>query len=201
MNNKTFSMVKCFIVTIILCGLIPASLAGQELDIGRFSNPFKYGWVDEESRLNSRDKLFMRTVMLDQYHQEKQSSAVNALKTAIAPGWGHFSLESYTKGQLFLGVQIMLLGTGLYYREKSMIEFRKYEKATQVDDIKRYYDDAIIPHRQSTLLLSLFFIVWGYTIYDSIIETQTYNWDLWGKISGNEDANLTITPTSITYRF
>lgn len=201
MDKRLNIYIKIALAAIILSCTMPVSLLGSGFDIHRFSDPFKYNWPNEETRLRFRDNLFMQTVMLDEYEEQKQAPLTNALKTAIAPGWGHFSVNSYTKGQVFLGVQVVLLGTGLYYREKAMIEYRKYENATQIEDINRYYDDAMIPHRQSTLLLSLFAIMWGYTIYDSILETNNYNWNLWESISGSIDSNLTITPTSITYRF
>ena len=141
-------------------------------------------------------------MFLDEYSAKKQSPIINALKTSVAPGWGHFSVESYTKGQIFLGVQLALLGSGIYFREKAMIEYRKYEKATQIDDIDKYYDDTIIPHRQSSLLFTLSIVVWGYTIYDAIVETNHYNWELWEKLSTDKlSSNLSITPVSITWRF
>lgn len=186
------------IIIIITLYFSSTVLSASSFDINQFSNPFKYEWSDEEERLRSRDNLFLETMLLDKYNEQKQSAVVNALKTSIAPGWGHFSVESYTKGQVFLGIQLVLLGTGMYFRDKAMIEHSKYEQATQIDDIVKYYDQAQIPFRQSGLLFSLWFIVWGYTIYDVVIETNQYNWDLWDSI---RESNLTITPTSISYRF
>lgn len=203
--NKVFDINKkrlCCLIVLLL--IIPLKLLPQEAstEIQDFSNPYKYGWTDEESRLQARDYNFLQNMLLEEYNSQKQSPMINAFKTAIAPGWGHFSLGSYTKGQIFLASQLVLLGSGIYYREKAMIEYSKYEKATQIDDINRYYESAITPYRQSSLLLTLLVIVWGYTIYDVINETNEYNWTLWDRLSEDYiSSNVTITPTSITFRF
>ncbi|MCB5230593.1 MAG: hypothetical protein WCX83_02715 [Candidatus Cloacimonas sp.] len=195
--NKQFI---CFLLLATLLSVTP--LIAETFDIRAFSDPQKYGWTDEDMRLEARDNLFLRNMLLDDYAMYAQSPLKNALKSSVAPGWGHFSINSYTKGQVFLGVQLGLLGSSLYFREKSSVEYKKYQKATQIDDIKRYYDNAVIPYRESNLLLGLFIVVWGYTIYDVIIETNNYNQAVWNDLIEpiNEPA-LKITPTGISYRF
>jgi len=142
-------MLLLLFLALVMC--VPA-LYSQDFDISEFSDPHKYGWIDEETRLAARDSLFLNTVLIDDYNEQMQSPILNAVKTAIAPGWGHFSVGSYTKGQVFLASQLVLLGTSIYYREQAMIDYRKYENATHIDDINGYYDSAITPYRQSNLI-------------------------------------------------
>ena len=182
--------------------ILTSILTAQDFDVVEFSNPYKYGWLNEYSRLAARDSLFINSMMLDEYNDRMQSPLLNALKTAVAPGWGHFSVGSYTKGQLLLGSQIVLFGTSFYYREQAMIDYRKYKNATQIDDINNFYNSAVTPYRQSNLLLGLFFVIWGYTIYDSVIETHDYNNNLWYQLKEERTTyKISLTPTSISVRF
>lgn len=190
----------CPLLLILL--LFSGTLLANDFNIMEFSNPYKYDWYDEADRTDFRDSLMIRTMLLDEYDELKQSPMSNALKTAILPGWGHFSLKSYTKGQVFLGAQLALLGSSIYYYEKAMIHYRRYEKATQIDEINEHYDNALLPYRQSNLLFGLLVVVWGYTIYDVMVETNSYNQNIWNNLlhPGSEQA-LIITPTGITLRF
>jgi len=177
-------------------------LRGNDFNIMDFSNPYKYDWYDETGRIEFRDSLLVATQLLDDYEQVKQSPLSNALKTAVLPGWGHFSVNSYTKGQIFLGSQLVLLGTSIYFYEKSMIHYRKYKSATQIDEIEEHYENAILPYRQSNLLLGLLAVVWGYTIYDAIVETNQYNANRWNELTQSEsNQSLIITPTGVSLRF
>jgi len=172
--------------------------------VQELSNPYKYNWHEESTRLDFRDSLTVSTSLLDDYDNLKQSSWTNALKSAVAPGWGHFSIGRNTKGQVFLISQIAILGTSLYYYERSMIHYRKYRNATNIDDINEHYDNAVEPYRRSNLFLGLFFVVWGYSIYDVMSETNRYNGELWNQIVEEEisrHSSIQITPTGISWRF
>ena len=83
-----------------------------------------------------------------------------------------------------------------------MIHYRKYETATQIDEIEEHYENAILPYRQSNLLFGLLAVVWGYTIYDAIVETNQYNANRWNELTQREsNQTLAITPTGVTLRF
>ena len=194
------SLLLSAFIFLLFCSI--SILEAQEFDIRKFSDPQKYGWADETLRLDARDDLFIRNMLLEDYNKQAQSPLTNVIKTSFAPGWGHFSLGSYTKGQVLLGTQLGLLGTSLYLREKANIEYKKYKGATQIDAIHDYYESAIIPYRQSNLLLGLFVVVWGYTIYDVVLETHNYNDNIWNELTNSMTVgSLNITPISISYRF
>ena len=177
-------------------------LFASDFNIMDFSDPNKYEWENETDRLTFREDYYISKEMLQEYRALKQSPMSNALKNAVAPGWGHFSIGSNTKGQIFLVSQLALLGTSIYYYERSMIHYRKYKTATQIDEINEHYNNALVPYRQSNLLFGLFVVIWGYTIYDVIVETNQYNWNRWNEITERQrDQNLVITPTGITWRF
>ncbi|MBW6515828.1 MAG: hypothetical protein K0B81_04320 [Candidatus Cloacimonetes bacterium] len=192
--------IPCLLLLLFI--VFSVKILSADFSIMEFSNPYKYEWFEEEDRITFRDSLEYRTMILSEYDELKQSTMTNALKTAFLPGWGHFTLRSYTKGQIFLGAQLALLGSSLYYYEKAMIHYRRYEKATQIDEINEHYDNALLPYRQSNLLLGLFIVVWGYTIYDVIVETNQHNWNIWNDlVQQNSNQALIITPTGITLRF
>lgn len=190
-------------IFIVLITLVTSKIiVADDFSIMEFSNPYKYDWTDETARLEYREDLLTNTSLLDEYSQLKHSPLSNALRTAVAPGWGHFSLGSHTKGQIFLVAQLALLGSSIYYYEKSMIHYRKYKSATQIDEMNEHYNEALLPYRQSNLLFGLFVVVWGYTIYDVINETNDYNWNRWNELTGEENNfNLSITPNGISLRF
>ncbi len=191
---------KVFIRMVLCCFVLSllVQLFADEFDVLEFSSPVKYGWANEQMRLAARDSLFIKNLHLDKYNQLRQNPLNNVMKTAIAPGWGHFSVGSNTKGQVFLASQIALLSTGIYFHQKSMIEYRKYKKATQIDEMNQYYDSAITPYRQANLLFGLFFAVWCYTIYDVVLETNSYNADVWEDIVNNR---LKVTPSGVSIEF
>ncbi len=199
LSRTSFCLILLILTLNIFQGIL---LEASQVSTSNFADPYKYGWIDESTRLNARDDFFLRTMLLEDYYNQKQSPFSNALKSAIAPGWGHFSVESYTKGQILLGIQLSLLGSGIYFREKANIQYNKYEEATQIEDINRYYNNAITPHRQSNFLLSIFFVVWAYTIYDTVLETNDYNDSLWNNIYLNRrNMSISIYPTSIQVKF
>ncbi len=199
--NNTIRTIPCLLLLLLSCSLLYSQRPSTVLEL---SDPYKYGWHEESNRLTFRDSLTVSTSLLNEYNNLKQSSWTNALKTAVAPGWGHFSIGRNTKGQIFLVSQLAILGTSLYYYERSMIHYRKYRDATNIDDINEHYDNAVEPYRRSNLFLGLFFVVWGYSIYDVMSETSSYNGELWNQIVEEEMSKkkgLQITPTGISWRF
>jgi len=80
--------------------------------------------------------------------------------------------------------------------------YDKYEKATYIGDIEKYYSDAKSPYNMSQVFLGLGIIVWVYNIYDTIVVTEKYNDALWEKIIfENQDTSISISPTGLSMRF
>jgi len=189
---------------IVLLGLllITVCLFSEDFDIKKFSDPKKYGWDTPDILYDARDNLYNRQKLLQIYEMKNQSITANLIKSAIAPGWGHFSSGQYTKGQVLLGMEIILLGTSYYYFDSAMEKYDKYKNATYIKDIDQYYEDAKDSYFISQIFFTLGTVVWLYTIYDSIDATESYNVSLWKQIILQyQSSNLTITPTGFTWRF
>lgn len=186
---------KLVIVLILFSVLLQAT----KFDIEKFTNPEKYGWKTPEQQKNFRKNLLARKKTLLEYNEKAQSPYQNMLKSAIAPGWGHFAAEHQTRGQIFLGMQILLFGTSLYFYDQSNEYYSKYKSATQIDKMNQYYNDAQTPYRYAQIFTALWIITWVYTVYDTVTATENYNKGLWNDLM--EKNNIQITPKGIEIRF
>ncbi len=187
-------------VLILFCVL--SSLSAQDFDLEKFTDPQKYGWEDFEERNHAKMDLQERQRLLQLYRMNRLTTAGNLAKSAIVPGWGHFSAKSYTKGQIFLGLEVVLFGSALYFYDQAMENYDKYKNADQVDEMNQSYNDALEPYRYSQAFLGLGILVWIYTLYDTINVTDEYNSNLWSDIIREYNRqNVIITPTGISVRF
>lgn len=174
----------------------------SEFDIEKFVDPQKYGWDSLEKYYSDRKNIEERKKLLQIYEFKKLSVPKNILKSVIAPGWGHFTAKRYTKGQILLGLEVILIGSGIYYYDKAMENYDKYKKADYIGDIEKYYTDANTPFQYSKILLGFGVVVWLYTIYDTVQVTEEYNNEIWDNIYMEYyKKNLIITPTGFTLRF
>lgn len=162
----------------------------------------KYGWNSILEWKQSRERFRHEFKIYELYKEKKQSHLANCLKSVLAPGWGHFSAKSYTKGEVLLGLQILLVGSSLYFYDKSMDLYDKYKNANQIDDMNQYYTDANSSYKTSQILIGFCTIVWGYTILDVIQATEGYNRNLWEKLKLEyKDVELSLTPQGISIQF
>lgn len=192
-------MNKYLIVFILF---LSTSLFSEKFNIEEFSNPAKYNWENMEDRCKARDDLDSRQKLLQLYKLNKQQIIRNMIKSAFAPGWGHYSSHDYTKGHAFIASEIVLFGTSYYFYNQAMDDYHNYEDSHYIGDIKQLYLDANSNYKYSQLFFSLGAVVWMYTIYDSISATQEYNQNLWNDLSKKlHSQRVLITPTSITVRF
>ncbi|MCD6329368.1 MAG: hypothetical protein J7M10_03290 [Candidatus Cloacimonetes bacterium] len=139
----------------------------------------KYGWDNTTDWKNSRKDLQENMIVFKKWDDKKQSHFTNCLKSMIAPGWGHFSTNNYLKGEILLGLQVLLAGSAYYFYDQSQDYYDKYRNAHQIDEINQYYIDANSSYRTSGILVGLWIITWGYTVLDSIQSTENYNRNLW----------------------
>ena len=189
-----------YLIFIIL--FLSTLLVSEEFNIEEFSNPSKYNWNNMKDRFEAREDLDGRQKLLQIYELNKQKVINNMMKSAFAPGWGHYSSHDYTKGHFFIASEIVLFGTSYYFYNKAMDDYHNYEDSHYIGDIKQFYLDANSNYKYSQLFFSLGSIIWIYTIYDSISATQEYNQNLWNDITKKYySQKVTITPTSITVRF
>ena len=162
----------------------------------------KYGWDDAKNWQNSRNDLQENMIVFGQWETKKQSHFTNCLKSMIAPGWGHFSTNNYLKGEILLGLQVLLAGSAYYFYDQSQDYYDKYKNAHQIDEINQYYIDANSSYRTSGILVGLWIIVWGYTVLDTIQATEDYNRDLWYTLYNEYmKSKVTVTAQGIQIRF
>lgn len=141
-----------------------------------------YGWTSVSEWKDARKNLQNELKIYQQYEQQKQSHFVNALKSVILPGWGHFSAHQYTKGTILLGAEIFILGSSIYYYSTAMDDYDKYKSANQIDEMYQYYTDANSAYKTSQIILGLGSILWLYTILDAVQVTEDYNRGLWQEL-------------------
>jgi hypothetical protein len=191
-----------YIILFVLILWFTGLAAQNVFDIESFTNPKKYGWSSWEDRMNFRYDLYERQKLLQIYEMEAQSTTSNVLKSAVFPGWGQFNTKQYTKGQVFLAMEIGLLGASYLFYDKAMVNYDKYKNATQVDMINAYYTDAVIPYRYSQVFLTLATIVWAYNVFDIVQTTERYNADVWTKaLKTYYNAPVILTPEGIQIKF
>jgi hypothetical protein len=189
-------------IVILIFVLLHSFVFAEKTEIFKFSNPDKYGWTNPDLRMQSRRELYNRQKLLQIYHLNKQSTTKNMIKSMIMPGWGHFSAQRYTKGQVLLVMEVIMLGSSLYYYDQAREYYDKYKNATNIIDINSYYEDTKIPLRLSQGFLTLGVLVWLYSLYDTPKVTDDYNKDLWDKLIFDfHDKQVQITPQGVTLRF
>jgi hypothetical protein len=189
-------------IIIIILLLLSTLLVAEEFDIEKFSNPSKYEWHNMKDRCEAREYLNSKQKILQIYELNKQPVIGNMIKSAFAPGWGHYSSHDYTKGHTFIASEIVLFGTSYYFYNRAMDDYHNYEDSHYIGDIKQLYLDANSNYKYSQLFFSLGAIVWIYTIYDSISATQEYNQNLWNDLTKELNSKkVLITPTGFTVRF
>jgi hypothetical protein len=176
--------------------------AAEAFNIDKFSNPTRYGWMNYDERKEFRQDLYDRQKLLQVYEMKAQSIPGNMIKSALVPGWGHFSVRAYTKGQVFLGMEIVLLGSSIFLYDKAMKSYNQYKAATQIDAIETNYNDALLPYQYAIALMSLYGIVWVYNIYDTAQTTEDYNSGVWNKtVKDHPHGSVSLTPTGIEVKF
>ncbi len=194
-------MIKTILFALLL--LICTGLQAQGgFDIDAFTNPQKYGWTTWEDRMNYRFDLMERQKLLQIYELEAQSVTGNVLKSAVFPGWGQFSTKYYTKGQVLMALEIGFLGASYLFYDKSQSFYRRYQNATQIDEINQYYHDAQVPYQYSMVFLTFATVVWVYNIFDVVQTTERYNAEVWqNTLKSYYSSPVQVTPEGIQVNF
>lgn len=194
-------MMKKYIFILITLLGFGSLFAQATFDLVQFSDSTKYGWSGLQDRIVYRNDLAARQRLLQIYEMESQSHSSTLLKSALVPGWGQFATEHYTRGQVLLGTELVLLGATLYFYDRSMDYYRKYEAATQIEEIENMYKKAQQPYQYSMIFLGLASVVWAYNLFDVIQATESFNAALWERVFNEYYQPLQITPTGIQLRF
>lgn len=190
-----------YLITLLIFAITSLSYS-MEFNMDKLSNPTKYGWDNTEKQRLSREDLLQRQKLLQIYELKKQNPTKNMLKSIIAPGWGHFSARRYTKGQILLTSELILMGAAFYYHNIAIDDYNKYKNATYIIDINTYYENAKRPYQLSVAFFSLGTVLWIYTIFDSAAVTNSYNDDLWSSVIKNyHHKKVVVDPTGVTLRF
>ena len=192
---------KNILVLIILTLIVSPALA-QKFDVEKFSDPAKYNWNSSKVQLQHRNDLQQRQKLLQVYEMNKFNYRSKLIKSALVPGWTHFSAGKYAKGQVILGLEVALFVSSFYYYDQAMNYYDKYKNSDYIGDLEYYYEKTKIPWRNSQLFFGLGLMVWVYNIYDTFLVVDEYNTELWQKIYLDyHNKKLSITPSGITYRF
>ncbi len=189
------------IISTFLILLFCFHLTAQGFNIEQFSNPKKYEWDDFQERNFYRQELKARRDMLQLYELKEKSLTENIAKTAIFPGWGHYSIESYNKGHVFLTSELILAGAGFYFITRSNDYYDKYKNATQINEINSNYDKASEHYTTASIFFVAYALVWLYSIYDIAESTENYNANLWDSLMHEHFNNVSIKPNGIEVRF
>jgi hypothetical protein len=194
-------MKRTFFCLVLILMLFELNAQGA-FNIETFTDPTRYGWQNWEDRMNYRYDLFERQKLLQIYEIDAQTTSGNVLKSAVFPGWGQFNTKQYTKGQIFMAIEIGLLGASYFFYDRSQLNYDKYKEATQIDEINKYYQDALIPYQYSMVFLTFATVVWAYNLFDVVQTTEKYNSDVWKKtLKAYYNSPVQITPDGVQIKF
>lgn len=185
---------------LIILTVFTANIYAKDFNIMDFSRPDKYGWGTFDKRNQAVKNLSERQKLLQLYEMEKQDILGNVIKSVIVPGWGQYHAKNYSKGQIFLGMETVMLLTSYYLYEQSMNKYDRYKKATQIDEINNLYNQASRPYRFSQTFFGAYLVILIYNCYDSIETTNEYNAKVWNRIE-KKSLKISVTPTGLTLRF
>ncbi len=190
------------IIILLFLMLTVISCFAQGYDIRALADTLKYGWNSPSDRYDFRNDLKLRTSIINEFENSIINVPVNMGKSMLMPGLGHFQTKNYLRGQIFLSTEILLIGSAYFMFDKSQSKYDQYKKATQIDKINEYYDDALSDYKTGVMITGLALAVWLYNIYDTYVVTKEYNENLWYEIKQKEvDRRLIIQPNGISYRF
>lgn len=185
---------------LIILTVFAINISAKDFNIMDFSRPDKYGWGTFEKREKAVEDLSERQKLLQLYEMEKQDIYGNVIKSLVIPGWGQYHAKNYSKGQIFLGMETVMLLTSYYLYQQSMNKYDRYKQATQIDEINKLYDEAARPYRFAQTFLGAYLAILIYNCYDSVETTNDYNAKVWNRIE-NKSLKISVTPTGLTLRF
>ena len=132
--------------------------------IGRFLGAF-YLFVGEITRKGKERELSfdlietetgaVRWKKLVKWYPHKVP-AVSAGLSLMLPGSGQMMNESPGKSLIFLSIASSLATAALLYHSRYTEAHDRYLKATNIDDINRYYDESRAPYKLRNLFLGLY---------------------------------------------
>lgn len=186
--------------------LFSAYILSADFDIDKFTDPAKYGWNSLEKYYQSREEVMLKRSIIHFYEMKKSNLYSNVLRSAVFPGWGHFAVKQYTRGEILLGLEVIFLGTAFYYYNQAMEDYDKYKEADYINDLNNYYDRAQDKYRVSQTFLVLGLANWLYSMYDTVLVTRQYNSQLWDQLNkkylGEQvEIGLSSYPLGLEVRF
>lgn len=174
---------------LILLSLSLSMALAQRFDIDAFSDSTKYGWQNYLDRTDYLRELTRKQELLQLYEMEANSLRNCVIQSVVAPGWGQFTNKQNTKGSIFLASEIAMVGTALYFYDRSQYYYRRYLDSTQVEDIETNYNAAVAPRQYSLIFAGVGALVWAYNIFDVIQSTEEYNAQVWTRINEKDKAS------------
>lgn len=189
------------LLTLLLISILGTTLFAQSFDLQAFADSTKYGWTDYRDRARYRDELTFRRDKLQLYELEAIPLTANIIKSAVIPGWGQFSTKHNTKATVILSAELVSVIGALYFYNRALTNYDRYQSATQVDQINDYWGKAETPYHYSLMMMGLGGIIWAYNMYDIIVSTNEYNAKVWEDILKRSNSPLQIGPGGVEIRF
>ena len=167
-----------------------------------FSNTLKYNWLTPKDRYDFRDNLALRNSIIDEFEKERIDVSRNMQLSLVLPGTGHLHTGNYIRGFLFLGGEIVIASTAIYFFNQGKSNHEKYRDATQIDEINRFYDATVTSYLQASIMTGVFVVVWVVNVFDTRRVTNEYNRRLWNELLLREqERRVVVTGNGLIYRF
>jgi hypothetical protein len=139
--------------------------------------------------------------LLQIYNLKKQDVKTNMLRSCLLPGWGQYSAQRYTRGQIIFVSELCLLAGSILYYNEAMGNFDKYKNANYIGDIRKYYQKAQKNYESSQLFLGAGLFLWLLNIYDSIGTTEAFNNDTWNTLYKDENHRISLELNGVSIKF
>ncbi len=192
---------KSILIIFTLIVLLPSFGFSQVTSDDDFSHPHKYGWDSPEKLFSYRQDLQKRQKLLQLFSMKKQHISENLVRSAIIPGWGQYTAQRYTKGQIIFVSEIAILAGSYFVYREAMDNFDKYKKANYIGNIEKFYNRAQTRYEQSQMLLGAGILLWLFNIYDSIGSTEAFNADTWNTLYQDKTKMISVDFNGISFKF
>lgn len=128
----------------------------------------------------------------DSYTGKSGTKAI--IYSALIPGGGQIYNDKYIKAGVAVGLEVLFLGSGIYYQVEGDKAWDKYEQTGDTT----YYNEYSDYHLKSQSMLWWFFSVKFLSVLDAYVDAKLYNYD-----SKKRQLELELSGNSISlnYRF
>ncbi|MFZ4462821.1 MAG: DUF5683 domain-containing protein [Bacteroidales bacterium] len=115
-------------------------------------------------------------------------------RSAIVPGWGQIHKGEKVKGYIFLGSEVVLVGTALYFHNEYQVNIKKSHETTNINIQKAFRDiaDNKATYRNVAIIGAASVYVWN--LIDAVVNSSGTKSNFISKNLNLEIDRLTNTP-------